>query len=317
VPLARRVALAYGVVSLPSSSRLHTYPVPCLGGVAIGLTALGGSTFLPEWSVQAAVIILGAALVGVVGLIDDVRTLQPRPRLIAESIAALVAVSAGARLQLFGGPLDWLLSIVWLVGVTNSFNLLDNMDGAAGTIATTTSLVLMVVAHAGGQRLVAGMAALVLGSSLGFLVFNWHPARIFMGDAGSLFLGFLIAATALKIEFTAGGLPRTLALLFLMGPAALDTTLVVVSRLRSRRPIHAAATDHMSHRLLRLGLSARAVALILAVTSVASAVLGVGLGRGVVEPEVGIVVGLVVGLPALGWLLMLPDSAHPGRIASE
>jgi UDP-GlcNAc:undecaprenyl-phosphate GlcNAc-1-phosphate transferase len=272
---------------------------------------------LPEWSVQAAVIILGAALVGVVGLIDDVRTLQPRPRLIAESVAALVAVSAGARLQLFGGPLDWLLSIAWLVAVTNSFNLLDNMDGAAGTIATTTSLVLMVAAHAGGQRLVAGMAALVLGSSLGFLVFNWHPARIFMGDAGSLFLGFLIAATALKIEFSVEGLPRGLALLFLMGPAALDTTLVVVSRLRSRRPIQVAATDHMSHRLLRLGLSARAVALILAVVSAASAVLGIGLGRGAVGPGVGLVVAVAVGLPALGWLLMLPDSAHPGRLVAE
>ena len=98
VPVARRVALAYGVVSLPNSSRLHAYPVPCLGGVAIALTALGGSTFLPEWSVQAAVILLGASLVGVVGLIDDIRTLQPRPRLIAESLAALIAVAAGARL---------------------------------------------------------------------------------------------------------------------------------------------------------------------------------------------------------------------------
>ena len=138
-----------------------------------------------------------------------------------------------------------------------------------------------------------------------------------MGDAGSLFLGFLIASTALKVHFSGGVLPRGLALFFLMGPAALDTSLVVLARLRSRRPVRRGATDHLSHRLLRLGLSARSVAAILAAVSLASALLGVALGRGVVPPAVGLVVTLALGIPALGWLLGLPDSSQAGPRAAE
>lgn len=310
VPLTRKVAVAYNVLSVPDEARLHALPIPCLGGVAIGLTALGGSTFLPGWTVEAAVIVLGAALVGVVGLIDDLRTLSPAPRLLAEVGAAMIVVTAGARPNVVGGPLDWILAVVWLVAVTNAFNLLDNMDGAVGIIASVISLTLMAAAVLSHQRLVSGMAALIFGSSFGFLMFNWYPARIFMGDAGSLFLGFLIAAATLKVKFSGGAWNRGPAVLLLVAPALFDTVLVVIARVRSHRPVYLGATDHTSHRLLRLGLDTPAVALLLAAGSAIFAALGLVIGRELASPAVVMpAVLLAVGV-ALVLLLRLPDSAR-------
>src|SRR5947209_5738140 len=128
VPFTRNVALAYRVVAVPKEAKLHSYPIPCLGGIAVALTAIGGSAFLPGWSIQAAVIVLGGGLVAVVGLIDDVRVLSPGPRLLAEAFAGSIVVGAGVRLHVVGGPTDALISVLWLVLVTNAFNLLDNMD---------------------------------------------------------------------------------------------------------------------------------------------------------------------------------------------
>jgi UDP-GlcNAc:undecaprenyl-phosphate GlcNAc-1-phosphate transferase len=266
---------------------------------------------LPGWTVEAAVIVLGAALVGVVGLIDDLRTLSPAGRLLAEVGAATIVVAAGVRANVVGGPLDWILAILWLVAITNAFNLLDNMDGAVGIIASVVSLALMVAAVLSDQRLVSGMAALIFGSSFGFLMFNWYPARIFMGDAGSLFLGFLIAAATLKVKFSGSVWNRGPAVLLLAAPALFDTVLVVIARIRSHRPIYLGATDHTSHRLLRLGLGTPAVALLLAAGSAIFAALGLLIGRGSASPSVVTpVVSLAVGV-ALVLLLRLPDSARP------
>ena len=157
--------------------------------MAIILVAAGVSPFLTEWKSEAAVILGGAALLGVVGLLDDIRYLQPGPRLAAEILAALLAAGVGAHVDLFGGGIDVALTVLWLVGVTNAFNLVDNMDGAAGGIAAATAVGLAVAAGLEDQVLVGGLAAVVAGACLAFLVHNWHPAKIFLGDAGTLPLG--------------------------------------------------------------------------------------------------------------------------------
>lgn len=306
MPLARRVAVSYDIVAAPGASKLHLYPIPYLGGVVMALTALGASTFLPGWSVEAAVILLGAMLVGAVGLVDDMRALSPAPRLLAETIAATMAAAAGARVHLFNDPLDILITVAWLVVITNSFNLLDNMDGVAAIIATVTSLGLVLAAGLEGQWLVGGMAALVAGSSLGFLVFNWHPAKVFMGDAGSLFLGYMLGATALKLRFPVGHMASVPAILLLTGPALFDTTLVVISRVRAGRPIYLGATDHTSHRLLRLGLGTGQVAVVLGAASAVCTGLGVAVGRGAL-PAGGVGAAAAVAAGAgLVWFLRLP-----------
>src|SRR3954447_12028656 len=189
-PLARQVALRYGITDRPGNGKMHKNVTPYLGGVAILLTALAASTFVPGWSAQGIGILVGAVAVGVVGLIDDMRMLGPFPRLAMEASAATLAFATGVRVHLVNGPVDWTLTVVWLVVLTNAFNLLDNMDGLAAVIATITAIGLAVTAAIGGQALVGALASIVAGACLGFLIYNWHPARIFMGDAGSLFLGF-------------------------------------------------------------------------------------------------------------------------------
>jgi UDP-GlcNAc:undecaprenyl-phosphate GlcNAc-1-phosphate transferase len=171
IPLAQRVAILNDVTATPRDDRLHRVATPYLGGVPIVLIVLAASPFVGEWQTEAAVIVGGAALLGVVGLLDDIRNLQPAPRLIAEVAAALFAVAAGARVDIFGGALDVALTVAWFVGVTNAFNLVDNMDGAAGGIASATAVALVVTAWLNEQVLVGGLAAVVAGACLAFLIF--------------------------------------------------------------------------------------------------------------------------------------------------
>jgi UDP-GlcNAc:undecaprenyl-phosphate/decaprenyl-phosphate GlcNAc-1-phosphate transferase len=301
-PLARRVALRYGITDRPGNGKLHTRATPYLGGVAILLTALVASWFLPSWTAQGVGILFGAAVVGLVGLVDDMRMLGPLPRVMTEVAAASLAFATGARVHLVNDPVDWALTVAWLVVLTNAFNLLDNMDGAAGVIASVTAIAVTVTAALGGQVLVAGLAAIVAGCCVGFLIYNWHPARIFLGDAGSLFLGFLLASLALELRSTAGHRAVLAAVVLLAGTALFDTTLVVVSRVRAGRSIMVGGTDHTSHRLARLGLPTPAVVVVLALVTAASCAFGVAVSRGALAPWTVVPLAMV-GVVGLGWLL--------------
>jgi UDP-GlcNAc:undecaprenyl-phosphate/decaprenyl-phosphate GlcNAc-1-phosphate transferase len=283
-PVVRRIALRYDITDRPGNGKMHSAVTPYLGGVAIVLTAVGASIFLPRWSAQGVGILIGAVVVGLVGLVDDIRMLGPGPRLALEAAAASTAFIAGVRVHLVNDPVDWVLTVVWLVVLTNAFNLLDNMDGAAGVIASVTAIGLAVTAGVAGQFLVGGLAAIVAGCCIGFLLYNWHPARIFMGDAGSLFLGFVLAALALELRSPAGHRAGLVAVVLLAGPALFDTTLVVLSRVRAGRSILVGGTDHTSHRLARLGLPTTVVVVILAAATAVSTGLGAAVSRGAVAP---------------------------------
>ncbi len=309
IPLTQRVAILNDVTATPRVDRLHTQPTPYLGGVAIVLVAAAASPFVGEWQTEAAVIIGGALLLGVVGLLDDLRNLPPAPRLIAEVSAALFAASVGAHVEIFGGVIDLVLTVVWFVGVTNAFNLVDNMDGAAGGIASATAVALAVTAGLGGQILVGGLAAVVAGSCLAFLIYNWHPARIFMGDAGALPLGYLLAAIALKLRFPVEHFASVTAIVLFTAPALFDTTLVVISRVARHRPIYIGATDHASHRLLRLGIPTRTVASIIMLASAVCAGLGVAVGRGTIPALPTAIPVAIIGVVGLVVLLRLPAVA--------
>jgi UDP-GlcNAc:undecaprenyl-phosphate GlcNAc-1-phosphate transferase len=311
IPLVTRVAAVTEITAAPRDDRLHTSPTPYLGGVAIILAAIGMSPFLEEWKAEAVVILAGALLLAIVGLLDDMRNLSPAPRLAVEVLAALLAASAGAHVELFGGPVDIVLTVIWLVGVTNAFNIVDNMDGAAGGIAAATALGLAVAAGLEEQVLVGGMAALVAGACLGFLVHNWHPAKIFMGDAGTLPLGYLLAAIALKLRFPAPHASSIAAVVLFTAPALFDTTLVVISRTARNKPIYQGGTDHTSHRLLRLGWSTHVVAGLITAVAAGAAALGVLVGRGVLPALPVMAPGAVIGIVLLGLLLRLP--AEPAR----
>ena len=230
IPLCRRFALAHDITDRPAPGKVHRGATPYLGGVAICVAAVASALVLPGWPRGAFAFLAAACLVSVAGLVDDVRGLSATTRLAIEIPAAGLAVAAGARADLFGNWIDFVISVVFLVVLTNAFNLLDNIDGAAGAIGTTIAIALATAALIEGQVLVGGLAVVVAATCLGFLVYNWYPASIFMGDAGSLFLGFILAVIALKLRTGVAHPASALALLLLVGPALFDTTLVVISR---------------------------------------------------------------------------------------
>jgi UDP-GlcNAc:undecaprenyl-phosphate GlcNAc-1-phosphate transferase len=306
IPATRRLAIRCGVIDRPSATKLHGTVTPYLGGIPMAVAAVALAPFLPGWRTQAAVVLGAALLVSTVGLVDDLRSLSPLPRVAVEVLAATIVFAAGVHVRLFGAPFDWLLTVLWLVALTNAFNLLDNMDGCAGIIATITALALFTSAALQGQVLVGGLSALVAGACVGFLVHNWHPARIFMGDAGSLFLGFLLATIALMLRFPVPRLDGICAVVLFSGPALFDTTLVVLSRLRENRPVLQGGTDHTSHRLLNLGLPTPAVALLCAVGAAGCSGLGLAVGRGVLDGPLTLAAVAGVGGSLLVALLRLP-----------
>lgn len=296
VPLLRRIALSHGMTDRPRVGHWHERPTPYLGGVALMLGALGASVLLPRWQLEAAVLVLGALVLAVVGLIDDLRNVSMVGRLLAEVGVASAAFFAGARVQMFNDGADFVLTVAWFVVVTNGFNLLDNMDGGLASIAAVVSAAIAAVALAEGQVLVGGLAVVTGATCIGFLFYNWHPSQIFMGDVGSLFLGFMLATTALKLRPQVPRPTSLTGLVLLVSPALFDTLLVVISRVRAGRSIFVGGTDHTSHRVMRLGLGPRKTAALLASASVPLVASGVLVSEGLVSP---VAAGAVA---SIGWI---------------
>ncbi len=268
-PLARRLALANGVVDTPSSRKVHKEPTPLLGGAAIYIAfVLALALFGGRQEIRQLVgILLGATLISVVGMVDDVRGLPPALKLAAQVVAACILPLSGLSVKLF--PVEALnvaLTIFWTVGITNALNLLDNMDGLSGGIAAIAAahFLLLAAMNTPPQILVGALSAALLGACVGFVRYNFNPASIFMGDTGSLFIGFVLAALGIKLRF----LGNTYVITWMVPVVVLllpifDTSLVFVSRLRrGLNPLTTPGKDHISHRLVALGFTRREAVLI-------------------------------------------------------
>lgn len=264
VPLAIRVAVARGWLDRPDGDRKQQRTsTPYLGGVAIllGFTVtilLAAVLDPPEANADELVAILaGAAILSLMGLADDLRGGLPVwLRLGAVVAAAVVLYATGVQIRLFGGgAADAALTVLWVVGITNAFNLLDNMDGLSAGTAAIAGLWFVVIAAVTGQFLVGALAAGLAGCAVGFLRHNRHPAQVYMGDAGSLFLGFTLAAIGIKLRFDAPVNVTAFVPPLVLALPITDTALVTVSRLRHGRSPFRGGRDHLSHRLVRVGLS--------------------------------------------------------------
>jgi len=270
----RALALRVGMVDLPGPRKVHLEPIPLLGGLAIyGGVLLGVySLFRGEARAQIGAILAGATLIAAVGILDDRGWLHHQVKLfIGMPLAAGILLWSGIHAQVFGvlvggqigAVLDAVLTVVWVVGITASFSILDHMDGLCAGVAAMASVFFAMLAYLNGQTLVSVLAAAVLGAAAGFLRWNFKPAKIFMGDGGAMFLGFLMATLSLKLRlehpshFSALIVP-----ILVLGATILDTTLVTISR--SRRGLIPFATpgkDHVAHRLANLGLGQRGAVL--------------------------------------------------------
>lgn len=277
VPLMRAVSQRSGRVARPRPDRWHRQPTALLGGVGIFLAWLLGILVIQSGSDGAASIqweyLWGAGLIFAVGLFDDLFRMSPPAKLIGQIIAATLAISAGVRTDFFtprlANPelaqlLNILLTYLWLVGITNAINLLDNMDGLAAGIALITGVFLGVIFWDSGNLSWLVVALALCGAVLGFLFFNFPPATIFMGDSGSLFLGFTLALMAIVRQPQASSVLAVLGvptLLFLL--PILDTVLVTVTRIiRGQSPVQG-GRDHTSHRLIAFGLSEKRALLVM------------------------------------------------------
>jgi UDP-GlcNAc:undecaprenyl-phosphate/decaprenyl-phosphate GlcNAc-1-phosphate transferase len=266
----RALALRVGMVDLPGPRKVHLSPMPLLGGLAIYGAVMIAVLLAFDGSARAQIegIVVGASLIAAVGILDDRGWLHHQIKLfIGMPLAALVLLYSGIHAQVFsvliggrsGYVLDAVLTILWVVGITASFSILDHMDGLCAGIAAVASVSFALVAYLNGQTLVTTLAAALLGAATGFLRWNFKPAKIFMGDGGAMFLGFLLATLALKLRLEhADHLAGWLVPVLILGGTIFDTTLVTVSRARrGLLPFATPGKDHAAHRLANLGLGHR------------------------------------------------------------
>lgn len=262
-PVARWVALRLQILDHPGDYKHQKTPVPYLGGVAIvtafSLVIVVATWLAPDLSWQEPTLILGLSLaLAFIGLVDDLRTLSPWIRLFGQAAAAGGVFAAGIQVSLVDSTVvNLAITVFWIVGVTNAFNLLDNMDGLSAGVTAIAAGSFFLIAAMNGQFLVGSLAAGLAGVAAGFLWHNFHPARIYMGDAGSLFFGFLIAVLGIKLRFDAPTTVTFMVPILVVGVAVLDTTLVTLTRLANGKNPLSGGRDHISHRLTHLGLSVR------------------------------------------------------------
>jgi UDP-GlcNAc:undecaprenyl-phosphate GlcNAc-1-phosphate transferase len=274
-PLIRRIAISKNILDRPDSThKSHTSPTPYLGGVAITIGVLivtysalimSGAEANNFW---LATSLLGPAVViGVIGLWDDIKNLHPLPRFIGQSIAGIVVASILILTNNLGNPtgstlLDVFITILWIVGICNSINFFDNLDGgAAGTTAIST-IAISILTLSNGQTFLAALSLVVAGATLGFLIWNKSPARIYMGDAGALFLGVLIATLAIRLNpETQTQLASFATPLLLLAIPILDTSVAVFSRIQRGISPFKGGQDHLSHRLVRYGVTRKRAAI--------------------------------------------------------
>jgi UDP-GlcNAc:undecaprenyl-phosphate GlcNAc-1-phosphate transferase len=317
----RALALRVGMVDLPGPRKVHLSPIPLLGGLAMYAAVVLAVLFTFSGPARSQIvgILTGATVVAVVGILDDRGWLHHQVKLfIAMPLAACILLATGIHAQVFefilggraGYVLDALLTVFFVVGITASFSILDHMDGLCAGVAATASIFFALLAYLNGQTLVTTLAAAVLGAATGFLRWNFKPAKIFMGDGGAMFLGFLMATLGLKLRLEqANHISGWLAPLLILGVTIFDTTLVSISR--SRRGLLPFATpgkDHAAHRLANLGLGHRGAVVSMYILGLLTG--GAAVLVSYVQPMAAVIVAVVAFALVLTGVLLLERAPY-------
>jgi UDP-GlcNAc:undecaprenyl-phosphate GlcNAc-1-phosphate transferase len=283
-PVMRKIAISKKIYDLPNAAhKTHKEPVPYLGGVAIivGVTVISyAAAIYKNFSKQDFLLLTSvlapAIILGLIGLWDDLRNLRPGPRLAIQTVAGIFTAYILISQDTVGNPtgsqtLDAIITIIWIVGICNSINFFDNVDGgAAGTVAIS-SLGLFYLTFQNQQFFIASLSSVTAGATIGFLLWNKSPARIYMGDAGALFLGVLIATLTIRLRPNTDSLWKSLVTpILLLAVPILDTTTVVISRIRRGVSPLQGGHDHLSHRFLNRGISRKQTVILLWTLSIFS-----------------------------------------------
>lgn len=263
-PLVKKLAFQLNAVDLPNKRKVHTKIMPRLGGLSIFVSfIIGCLIFLPSYQ-NILPIIIGGTVVAITGFIDDLKCISPRVKLYGQIIAAVIPVMGGIAIDFItipGGTViefGWLsipITILWIVAITNAINLIDGLDGLAAGVSSIATLTISVLAFSLGHPMSTLMGTILLGSTLGFLLYNFYPAKIFMGDTGSLFLGYMISLLSIT------GLTKSAAVFSLIIPIIIlavpiiDTTFAIIRRMLNKKPISSPDKFHLHHSIIRLGFT--------------------------------------------------------------
>jgi UDP-GlcNAc:undecaprenyl-phosphate GlcNAc-1-phosphate transferase len=265
-PAAKKLAFVIGAIDIPKDGRrVHKKPIPRLGGAAIYLGAIiSVLLFLPKTE-ETFCIAAGCTIIAVLGIFDDKYELSPKVKLLGQIIAATVLIIGGVKIDWltnpFGNGMIYLgifalpLTLFWVVGITNAMNLIDGLDGLAAGIAIISSGSLFIVSLINGRYEAAIVTAAVTGAALGFLPYNFNPAKIFMGDTGSMFLGFVLSAVSIQGAVKSAAAIAIAVPILALGVPIFDTTFAIIRRTKNGKPIMQPDKGHLHHRLLEMGLT--------------------------------------------------------------
>ena len=278
-PLAIKLAPLIGAVDVPKDARrMHTKPMPRFGGMAIFLGTMSIILFFLPKDSQLWGVILSGTLMYVVGVLDDLLGMPAKVKLIGQIACATILYCFSIRISVMGNPLPWgpevfhfplplsfFVTMVWIVGVTNAVNLIDGLDGLAAGVCTIASLSIAYTAHLHDRMTTCAIMSALAGACLGFLIFNFNPAKIFMGDSGSLFLGYMLASVSLlgDTPLKSTTILATMVPICVLALPLFDTTFAILRRLVTHRPIMEADRGHLHHRIMAIGWGQRRTVLIL------------------------------------------------------
>jgi UDP-GlcNAc:undecaprenyl-phosphate GlcNAc-1-phosphate transferase len=262
-PLMRKAALQLGIVDKPDGRlKKHDNATPYLGGLAVFMAFLLTVGVLTDFGVDILGLLLSGSIALMVGLLDDFGAMNPRQKLLGQTVAALVLIKSGTYIKLDFLPL-WVaipLTILWIIAVTNALNIIDILDGLAAGISAIAAISIAIANFMAGRNAVAFICIVLVGSILGFLRHNFFPAKIYLGDAGSLFIGFMLAALSMNAGYTRANLLAVLSPVFILGIPLFDLSLVMWIRWRNGIPVMKGSPDHFALRLRRCKLSVRETA---------------------------------------------------------
>ena len=318
-PVAIFLAPKVGAVDIPKDNRrMHDKPMPRFGGLAIFVgTMTSTAVFVAPGNPKIIGILVGGALIYVLGLVDDIRGLSARVKFTGQIVVACVVFAFGVRINFiagffsneatytfFPGLSAFILTVVWIVGITNTINLIDGLDGLAAGVAMIASFSIAYAAFVSSGPGVGTLSMLALaGGAMGFLPFNFHPAKIFMGDSGSLFLGFMLSALAIEGAAKSAAIVATVAPVFVLGVPIFDTAFAIMRRMINKKPIMEADKGHLHHRIMAAGFGQARAVLMLYGISGAMGVAAVLLSRGLLVEPIAL-----LGIAAMLIYIFLTDA---------
>lgn len=306
-PSVKKIALRVGAIDKPNARKVHTHVIPRLGGVAIFIGFIVTVLLFAPWQSELIGILIGCTVIVAVGIWDDICNIPARTKLVGQIIAALIPVASGIQIDWLNNPFGTLwvlpefiaipLTIFWIIGFTNTVNLIDGLDGLAAGVSVIASISIFFITYSMGQDTPALLIAAIAGAALGFLQYNFNPAKIFMGDTGSMLLGYTLSVAAVFGVVKTAATVALVVPIIALGVPILDTLFAIVRRKMSGKPVFQPDKGHLHHRLLALGLSQKQVVLIMYCVSIALGIVSLFVAH------VGYKIGMVTVIIVLGVII--------------